>query len=68
MHAETTAGHVILGWSAAWVATVIFVAVYVMVVLEKLNRAILALLGAGLMILGVFLPRRRLFAALTLTP
>lgn len=52
MHAETTAGHVILGWSAAWVATVIFVAVYVMVVLEKLNRAILALLGAGLMILG----------------
>ncbi|MCZ2146631.1 MAG: ArsB/NhaD family transporter [Bryobacterales bacterium] len=52
MHSESAAAHVIFGWSAAWVSSLIFVAVYVMVITEKLNRAILALLGAGLMILA----------------
>ncbi|MCC6390091.1 MAG: hypothetical protein IT167_05785, partial [Bryobacterales bacterium] len=52
MHSESDAAHVIFGWSAAWVSSLIFVAVYVMVITEKLNRAILALLGAGLMILA----------------
>ncbi|MEZ5400994.1 MAG: ArsB/NhaD family transporter [Bryobacteraceae bacterium] len=48
---EPHTGQVIFGLSAALVASVIFVSVYALVVSEKLNRAILALLGAGLMIL-----------------
>lgn len=48
-HANT--GHVIFGWNAAWIATTVFIAVYALVISEKINRAILALLGAGLMIL-----------------
>ncbi|MEZ5355646.1 MAG: ArsB/NhaD family transporter [Bryobacteraceae bacterium] len=43
--------HVAFGASAALVASLVFVAVYALVVSEKLNRAIVALLGAGLMIL-----------------
>lgn len=46
-----SAGQAILGLSAAGIATTIFIAVYALVISEKLNRAILALLGAGLMIL-----------------
>lgn len=44
--------HVMFGWNAAWFATGIFVLVYAMIIAEKLNRAILALLGACLMIFG----------------
>jgi len=51
MHEETAAGQVLFGWSAAVVASVLFVAVYVLIITEKINRAILGLLGAGLMIL-----------------
>lgn len=35
----------------AWPAAAIFTAVYILIISEKVNRAILALLGAGLMIL-----------------
>ncbi len=42
---------VLFGVSAALVASLVFVAVYALVVSEKINRAIVALLGAGLMIL-----------------
>ncbi|MBS1828457.1 MAG: ArsB/NhaD family transporter [Acidobacteria bacterium] len=48
---ETHSSQVIFGWSAAALATVIFIAVYALVIAEKLNRAILALLGAGALIL-----------------
>ena len=41
---------VIFGWSPLWVSTVLFVATYAVVVSEKVNRAIVAGLGAGLMI------------------
>ncbi len=44
----------ILGWDPLWVATILLVATYAVIMLEKINRAIVALLGAGLMIvLGV---------------
>jgi Na+/H+ antiporter NhaD/arsenite permease-like protein len=42
--------HVIFGWSASALASVIFVAVYALIIAEKINRAILALLGACLLI------------------
>ncbi len=42
--------HVILGWDPLVVSTVLFVLTYAVVVSEKVNRAIVAGLGAGLMI------------------
>lgn len=42
------------GWDPLWVSAVLFVATYVVIVTERVNRAVIALLGAGLMIvLGV---------------
>jgi Na+/H+ antiporter NhaD/arsenite permease-like protein len=49
------AGHgsaVILGLSPLWVATLLFVIVYGIIMSEKVNRAIIALVGAGLVILS----------------
>lgn len=40
-----------LGVSPLWVATTILVIVYAVLITEKINRAILAMLGAGLMVL-----------------
>jgi Na+/H+ antiporter NhaD/arsenite permease-like protein len=51
MH-ESTVPQVIFGWNAACFASVVFAAVYLLVITEKVNRAVLALLGAALMILG----------------
>src|SRR5689334_777606 len=42
--------HVVFGWSASVLASIIFVAVYALIITEKLNRAILALLGALLLV------------------
>ncbi len=42
---------VIFGWNPAWLASLIFAAVYALIVTERVNRAILAMLGACLMIL-----------------
>ena len=55
MHDEQAiVSHVIFGWDPLWVSTILFVAIYVVIVSEKINRAIAAILGAGLMIaLGV---------------
>jgi Na+/H+ antiporter NhaD/arsenite permease-like protein len=48
------AQEVIFGFSPIWVASILFVATYAIIVSEKVNRAIIALIGAGLMIsLGV---------------
>ena len=44
--------HVIFGLSPLLVSLVIFVATYAIVISEKLNRAVIAALGAGLMILS----------------
>jgi Na+/H+ antiporter NhaD/arsenite permease-like protein len=55
MHSSAeTAGHILFGWDPLWVSSILFVATYAVIVSEKINRAIVSLLGAGLMImLGV---------------
>ncbi|MBT8122609.1 MAG: ArsB/NhaD family transporter [Gammaproteobacteria bacterium] len=55
MHgSEAAAAHVVFGWDPLWVASILFVITYTVIVSEKVNRAIVSLLGAGLMImLGV---------------
>ena len=46
--------HVVFGWNPLWVSSILFVVTYAVIVSEKVNRAIVSLLGAGLMImLGV---------------
>ncbi len=49
MEAPAT-GHVLFGLDPLWVATFLLIATYAAIMSEKLNRAIVALLGAGLMI------------------
>jgi len=49
MHEAT--GSVIFGLDPMWVAVAILLMVYVIIMAEKFNRAVLSLLGAGLMIL-----------------
>jgi Na+/H+ antiporter NhaD/arsenite permease-like protein len=52
VHGAQAAGSaLIFGWDALWVATALFAATYAVIMSEKVNRAIAALLGAGLMIL-----------------
>ena len=55
MHGESDlASHVIFGWDPLWVSVLLFVATYVAIVVDRVNRAIVAGLGASLMItLGV---------------
>jgi Na+/H+ antiporter NhaD/arsenite permease-like protein len=48
--AHTT--QVIFGLDAAWFAGTLFVLTYLLIMIERVNRAIVALLAAGLMILG----------------
>lgn len=52
MHGQAThAASAIFGLNALWIAVALFTATYVLIMTEKVNRAILALLGAGLLIL-----------------
>ncbi len=44
------APNVIFGWSPMWVATLIMLAAYAVIIAEKINRAIVALLGVSLML------------------
>ncbi|MCH2101530.1 MAG: ArsB/NhaD family transporter [Planctomycetes bacterium] len=45
----------IFGWDPLWIAGVIFVLTYGIIMTEKYNRAVIAMLGAGLMVLfGVY--------------
>ena len=55
MHdAPANLSQVIFGWDPLWVATILFLATYGVIVSEKVNRAIAAGLGAALMVtLGV---------------
>jgi Na+/H+ antiporter NhaD/arsenite permease-like protein len=39
------------GWDPFWVSTIILVITYAVIITERVNRAIVALLGAGVMIL-----------------
>jgi Na+/H+ antiporter NhaD/arsenite permease-like protein len=51
---EAATGHVLFGLDPLWISTALLVVTYATIMTEKLNRAIVALLGAGLMIsLGV---------------
>ena len=53
MHAEAQAWipQVLFGWDAMWVSTLVLIATYAVIMSEKINRAIAALLGAGAMVL-----------------
>ena len=55
MHGEAAqVSHVIFGWDPFWVSTALFAATYVAIISDRINRAIIAGLGAVLMImLGV---------------
>jgi Na+/H+ antiporter NhaD/arsenite permease-like protein len=46
------AAQVLFGLDATWFAGTLFVLTYLLIMLERINRAIIALLAAGLMILG----------------
>jgi Na+/H+ antiporter NhaD/arsenite permease-like protein len=47
-------GATLFGWSPLWLSTILFIATYAVIISERINRAIVALIGAGLMItLGV---------------
>ena len=46
--------HVIFGLNPMWLSTIVLIVTYVFIISEKVNRAIVALIGGGLMIfLGV---------------
>ena len=55
MHGESEhAAQVIFGWDPLWVSSILFVATYVVIVSDKFNRAIVAGIGASLMVtLGI---------------
>jgi Na+/H+ antiporter NhaD/arsenite permease-like protein len=47
-------GQVIFGWDPFWVSSILFVATYAVIISDKVNRAIVAGLGASLMVtLGI---------------
>ncbi|MCP4767962.1 MAG: ArsB/NhaD family transporter [Gammaproteobacteria bacterium] len=55
MHGDSgIAAQVIFGWDPFWVSTILFIATYAVIISDKINRAIVAGLGASLMVsLGV---------------
>jgi Na+/H+ antiporter NhaD/arsenite permease-like protein len=64
MHgAGATSSAVIFGLSPLWVATIVFVAVYGIIMSDKVNRAIVALLGAGFVILVGVMTQHEAMAA-----
>ncbi|HYR00813.1 MAG TPA: ArsB/NhaD family transporter [Casimicrobiaceae bacterium] len=64
MHGEAArAAGAIFGWSPLWVATTLFVVTYLVIMTDRLNRAIVALLGAGLLILLGVLDQKEAMAA-----
>jgi Na+/H+ antiporter NhaD/arsenite permease-like protein len=51
---DANTAHMLFGWDPLWVSSILFVVTYAVIVSEKVNRAIISLLGAGLMVmLGV---------------
>lgn len=63
---QITASHVILGLSPLAVSLAIFVVTYVVIVTERINRSVVALLGAGLMIFSGVLHQTEAFAGIDL--
>ena len=54
MHAEGLASQVIFGWDPMWVSSAVLIISYIILFTEKMNRAVVALLGAAAMILTDF--------------
>lgn len=52
MQAAQEASHVILGLNPMWIASFLLLATYALIITERLNRSIIALLGGGLMIVS----------------
>ncbi len=51
---DSHVSNIVFGWSPLWASGIVFILTYILIVSEKINRAIVALMGAGLMIvLGV---------------
>ncbi len=64
MHGEAArVAGAIFGWSPLWVAATLFVVTYLVIMTDRLNRAIVALLGAGLLILLGVLDQKEAMAA-----
>ena len=64
MHGDPAhAASAIFGWSPLVVATTLFVVTYLVIMSDRLNRAIVALLGAGLLILAGVLDQKEAMAA-----
>jgi Na+/H+ antiporter NhaD/arsenite permease-like protein len=64
MHgAEGQESAMVFGLSALWVATILFVLVYAIIMTDKVNRAIIALVGAGLVILSGVMNQPQAMAA-----
>jgi Na+/H+ antiporter NhaD/arsenite permease-like protein len=51
MESHAAAAHVLFGLNPMWTATIVLVATYAVIMSEKVNRAVIALLGATLLIL-----------------
>jgi Na+/H+ antiporter NhaD/arsenite permease-like protein len=63
MHGPGPTAGVIFGWSPLEVATVLFVVTYLVIMSDRLNRAIVALVGAGLLILTGVLAQKEAVGA-----
>jgi len=58
LHQTANELDIIFGLNPAWYAIIIFVLAYLVIMTERLNRAIVSLLAAGLMILGGVLTQK----------
>jgi len=52
MEAHAFAPSMLFGWDPLWFATGVFAATYVLAMTERINRAIVAMLAAGVMVLA----------------
>ena len=67
MHdAADFASQVIFGWSPLAVSLAIFLATYAVIVTERINRSLVALIGAGLMVFAGVLHQSEAFAGIDL--
>jgi Na+/H+ antiporter NhaD/arsenite permease-like protein len=55
---------IVFGWSPIWVASVLLILTYVLIVTERLNRSIIALLGGGVMIASGVLTQEEAIAGI----
>src|SRR5258707_15877994 len=60
------APEIVFGLSPLWVATVLLVLTYLLIITERLNRSIIALLGGGVMIVSGVLSQGEAIAGIDL--